>query len=90
MFSKLPFKDALQSLLANPLVGATDSDEFGNQWIRFDFKLSNPNASVNSDITLSDLDILYKWETTINENQFLDRELNQGISLGTGNQYQFQ
>ena len=86
MFTKLPFKDALQSLLANPLVGATDSDEFGNQWIRFDFKLSNPNASVNSDITLSDLDILYKWEATINENQFLDRELNQGISLGTGNQ----
>ena len=86
MFSQLPFKDALTSLLANPLVTHFHEDDFGNRWVKFDFKISNQNASTNSDVTFSDLVILYNWETTLDENQFLDRELNQGISLGTGNQ----
>ena len=86
MFPQLPFKDALSSLLANPLVQATHVDEFGNEWVRFDFKVENQNASTNSDVVFSDLDILYTWSTTISENEYLDRELNQGISLGSGNQ----
>jgi len=86
MLPQLPFKDALTSLLANPLVTYFHEDDFGNKWVKFDFKISNQNASTNSDVTFSDLVVLYNWETTLNENQFLDRELNQGISLGTGNQ----
>ena len=86
IFQKLPFKDALSSLLANPLVEPTHVDDFGNEWIRFDFKASNQNASTNSEVKFSDLDILYKWNTTISDNNHLARELNQGISLGEGSE----
>ena len=86
VFPPLPLKDAISSLMSNPLVQASHVDEFGNEWINFDFKVSNQNASTNSGLKFTDLDILYSWSTTISENEYFDRELNQGISLGTGNQ----
>ena len=86
VFPPLPLKDAISSLMSNPLVQPSHVDEFGNEWIKFDFKVSNQNASTNSGLKFTDLDILYSWSTTISENEYFDRELNQGISLGTGNQ----
>ena len=86
VFPPLPLKDAISSLMSNPLVQPSHVDEFGNEWIKFDFKVSNQNASTNSGLKFTDLDVLYSWSTTISENEYFDRELNQGISLGTGNQ----
>ena len=86
VFPPLPLKDAISSLMSNPLVQPSHVDEFGNEWIKFDFKVSNQNASTNSGLKFTDLDILYSWSTTISENEYFDRELNHGISLGTGNQ----
>ena len=81
MFS---LKDALNSLLNNPLLAPSHIDDYGNQWATFNFEVVNINASSGSQVTVSNLDVIYDWETTLDAAENFDRELNQGIALGTG------
>ncbi len=78
------FKDALTSLLSNPLLTVSYIDDYGNQWATFHFEISNINAASGSQVTVRNLDIVYDWETTLGATNNFDRELNQGISLGSG------
>ena len=86
IYPSLELKEAINSLMANPLLQASFIDDYGNEWVTFQFKVSNQNASSGSEVIISDLDIVYDWETTLSASENLDRELNQGIALGTGNQ----
>ena len=86
MYPSIAFKDAINSLMTNPLLQASYIDDYGNEWATFQFKVSNENASSGAEVLIGDLDIVYTWETTLSASDYLDRELNQGIALGTGNQ----
>jgi len=86
IYPGLELKEAINSLMANPLLQASLIDDYGNEWVTFQFKVSNQNASSGSEVIISNLDIVYHWETTLSASENLDRELNQGIALGTGNQ----
>ena len=80
------FKNAIVSLMNNPLLQASHVDEYGNEWATFQFKISNQNAASGTQVTVGDLDVIYDWETTLGAATHFDRELNQGIALGTGAQ----
>ena len=83
-YPMFPLKDALNSLLTNPLIQPSYIDEYGNMWATFKFEIVNINASSGTEVTVSDLDVFYDWETTLSSSNNFDRELNQGIALGTG------
>ena len=52
----------------------------------FHFSVSNQNAASGTHVVVDNLDILYDWETSLGGSNNFDRELNQGIALGTGAQ----
>ncbi|GIR00315.1 MAG: hypothetical protein CM15mP9_0180 [Methanobacteriota archaeon] len=70
----------------NPLLQASHIDAYGNEWATFQFKVSNQNASSGTQVSVGNLDIVYEWETTLGAAANFDRELNQGIALGSGAQ----
>ena len=76
--------DGINTLLSNPLVQVSYTDEYGNDWATFKFDVSNINASSGTSVTVKSLDIIYDWERTLGAANNLDRELNQGIALGSG------
>ncbi len=76
--------DALNTLLNNPLLQVSYNDEYGNDWATFRFNIENINAASGTQVTVKGLDILYNWERTLGAANNIDRELNQGIALGTG------
>jgi hypothetical protein len=80
----LALVSAINSLLQNPLVATSHIDAYGNEWITLHFVVENTDALTSSSILVRDLDIIYEWETTLDASDYLDRELNQGIALGTG------
>ena len=82
--SMFAFENALTSLLNNPLLTVSYIDDYGNNWATFHFKVVNVNAASGTQVTVRDLDIIYDWETTLSGSSNFDRELNQGIALGTG------
>jgi len=82
--SMFNFKSALVSLLNNPLVNPSHTDAYGNDWATFQLNVVNANAASGTQVTVRDLDIIYDWETTLDGSINFDRELNQGIALGTG------
>ena len=84
VYPMFALKDALNSLLDNPLLAPSYIDDYGNQWATFNFEIVNINASSGSQVTVSKLDVIYDWETILDGSENFDRELNQGISLGTG------
>ena len=84
VFPMFDLESALNSLLGNPLVQPTYVDEYGNSWVTFQFDISNVNAASGTNVTARDLDIIYDWEGVIDGSLYLDRELNQGIALGSG------
>ena len=45
MFPMFAFKDAIVSLMNNPLLQASHIDEYGNEWATFRFSVSNQNAA---------------------------------------------
>lgn len=75
---------AITSLLNNPLLQVSYVDEYGNDWATFQFEVVNSNAASGSHVVVRDLDIIYDWSTTLGAANNFDRELNQGIALGTG------
>ena len=79
-----PFQSAINSLLDNPLLQPSYIDEYGNNWATFHFDISNPSAASGTQVTIGHLDVIYDWETTLSASSNFDRELNQGIALGTG------
>lgn len=80
----MPLKDSLNNLLTNPSVPGTHQDEFGRYWVMFRLGIDSPNASSGTSLKVVDLDIVYNYSTTLNSNDGLDIELNQGIALWTG------
>ena len=86
MYPRIAFKDAINSLMNNPLLQASYIDAYGNEWATFQFKVSNQNASSGTHVSVGNLDIVYEWETTLGAAANFDRELNQGIALGSGAQ----
>ena len=64
MYPSIAFKDAINSLMTNPLLQASYIDDYGNEWATFQFKVSNENASSGAEVLIGDLDIVYTWETT--------------------------
>jgi len=82
--SMFAFENALTSLLNNPLLTVSYTDDYGNDWATFHFKVVNINAASGKQVTVRDLDIIYDWETTLGASSNFDRELNQGIALGSG------
>ena len=78
------FESALISLLNNPLTQHSYEDDYGNQWVTFQFKVVNANAASGTQVSVRDLDITYNWDATLGASINFDRELNQGIALGTG------
>ena len=78
------FKGAINSLLNNPLLQISYIDDYGNNWATFHFDVENTNAASGSSVVARDLDIIYDWHTTLGAVNNFDRELNQGIALGTG------
>ena len=73
-------------MLNNPLLQASYIDAYGNEWATFQFRVTNQNASSGSQVAVGSLDIVYDWETTLGAAESFDRELNQGIALGSGAQ----
>ena len=73
IYPSLELKEAINSLMVNPLLQASLIDDYGNEWVTFQFKISNQNASSGSEVIISNLDIVYHWETTLSasENFFL-------------------
>ena len=65
MFPMFAFKDAITSLMNNPLLQASHIDEYGNEWATFRFSVSNQNAASGAHVKVSDLDIIYDWETSL-------------------------
>jgi len=86
VFPMFAFKSAITSLMNNPLLQASHVDAYGNEWATLHFKISNPNAASGTHVKLDNLDIIYDWETSLAGAENFDRELNQGIALGTGAQ----
>ena len=84
VYPMFPFTNAINSLMSNPFVQHSHTDEYGNQWATLHFNAVNTNAASGTQVTVSDLDIIYDWETTLGGSSNFDRELNQGIALGTG------
>ena len=82
--SMIDLEGAISSLLNNPLLQVSYVDEYGNDWATFQFKVVNSNAASGSHVVVRDLDIIYDWSTTLGAANNFDRELNQGIALGTG------
>ena len=74
----------LNDLLQNPLLQISHTDEYGNDWATFRFNIENVNAAGGSQVTVKELDIVYSWERTLGAANNIDREMNQGIALGTG------
>jgi hypothetical protein len=84
VYPMIDLKSALNSILTNPLLQPSYIDEYDNNWATFKFEIVNINASSGTEVTISDLDVFYDWETTLSGSHNFDRELNQGIALGTG------
>ena len=84
VFPMFAFKDAINSLLTNPLLQASHIDNYGNEWVTFHFDVANENAPSGTQVVFGNLDIVYEWDTTIGGSSNFDRELNQGIALGSG------
>ncbi|MFL2961924.1 MAG: hypothetical protein ACJZ2K_02960 [Candidatus Poseidoniaceae archaeon] len=84
VYPMLQLKDALNSILTNPLLQPSYIDEYDNNWATFKFEIVNINASSGTEVTISHLDVFYDWETSLTSSHNFDRELNQGIALGTG------
>jgi hypothetical protein len=61
----IDLKSALNSLLTNPLLQPSYIDEYDNNWATFKFEIVNINASSGTEVTISDLDVFYDWETTL-------------------------
>ena len=80
----LGLADAINSLLSNPQVPFAFEDDYGNQWVSFRFELESLNASTGASLVVRNLDIVYDWERTFDENDGFDRELNQGVALAQG------
>ena len=59
MYPSIPLKDAINSLMSNPLLQASFIDGYGNEWATFQFKISNENASSGAEVLIGDLDIVY-------------------------------
>jgi hypothetical protein len=76
------FYSEVQALLDDPNVPMSHADEYGNEWIQFRFKLSNPTAQAATSINLRDLDIFYSWTRVLSDDNNFARELNQGVALG--------
>ena len=70
----------------NPLLQASHIDAYGNEWATFHFSVSNQNAASGTHVKVDNLDVLYDWEATLGSTSNFDRELNQGIALGSGAQ----
>ena len=85
-YPRIAFKEAISALMNNPLLQASYIDDYGNEWATFQFRISNQNASSGAQVKISNLDIVYSWETMLGAAENFDRELNQGIALGTGSQ----
>ena len=81
---QMDFIGAINSLLNNPSVAGNHQDEFGRNWVMFRFMVDSPNASSGTSLNLVDLDIVYDYETVLNEADGFDIELNQGVALWTG------
>ena len=86
VYPSIALKDAINSLMNNPLLQPSYVDDYGNEWATFQFKVSNQNAPSGSHVIVGKLDVVYEWETILDESDNFDRELNQGIALGSGNQ----
>lgn len=84
LIDPMPLKDALNSLLSNPLVAGNELDDFGREWLKFRFSVDSPNASSGTTLDIVDLDIVYNYSTTLTTSDNLDIELNQGIALWNG------
>ena len=82
--SMFAFGSAINQLLSNPLLQTSHVDAYGNEWATFHFDVVNNNAQSGSTVTARDLDVIYDWSTTIGATENFDRELNQGIALGSG------
>ena len=76
------FAHNLQSLIDNSTVPVSNVDSYGNEWIQFRFRFTNPTAQAASSINLKDLDIFYTWSRTLSDDNNIARELNQGVALG--------
>ena len=79
---EIGFKNALNSLLQNPALPVGLTDEYGNEWIYFEFFAENNNASTGSSFIIKNLDIMYNWTISLGNLEGINRELNQGIALG--------
>ena len=79
---EIGFKNALNSLLQNPALPYGYPDEYGNEWIYFEFFAENNNASTGSSFIIKNLDIMYNWTVSLGNLEGINRELNQGIALG--------
>ena len=80
----MPLKDAINSLLTNPLTPISHYDAYGGEWMTFRFKASSPDALTGTSTIATGLNILYSYSTTFDENDGFDVELNQGVALWTG------
>ena len=76
------FYNQVQNLLEDPNVPVGHIDAYGNEWIQFRFKFSNPTAQAATSINLKDLDIFYSWSKALSDANGIARELNQGVALG--------
>ena len=76
------FAHNIQALMDNSTVPVGHVDAYGNEWIQFRFRLTNPASSAASSVLLRDLDILYTWSRTLSDDNNIARELNQGVALG--------
>nr|MBC8518757.1 hypothetical protein [Euryarchaeota archaeon] len=77
------FYSQVQNLLDDPNVPTSHPDEYGNEWVQFRFKFTNPSAQAATSILLKDLDIFYTWSRTLSDGNNIARELNQGVALGS-------
>ena len=76
------FSSNVQALIDNLTVPVSHIDAFGNEWIQFRFRFTNPSAQAAASIELRDLDIFYTWSRTLSDDNNIARELNQGVALG--------
>ena len=76
------FASNIQTLLDDPNVPVGHIDAYGNEWIQFRFRFTNPSAAAATSIQLLDLDIYYDWTRVLSDSNNLARELNQGVALG--------
>jgi hypothetical protein len=76
------FAHNIQALMDNSTVPVSHIDGYGNEWIQFRFRFTNPSATAASSILLRDLDIFYTWSRTLSDDNNIARELNQGVALG--------